>query len=363
MLRASFRPGSSVLSVALAGLVGLAGVASGGCERSRAPEPAAANPSPAPVASAATPPDAGRRPSASGSANPSASASASGSTTTSTSAGGKVGRIVAIGDLHGDLAATKKVLRLAGAIDAKDVWSGGKLIVVQTGDAVDRGDDDRAILDLLERLKGEAAKAGGELVAMSGNHEIMNASFDFRYVTPPAFTSFSDVKPKNDGVAAALQNLDPPSRGRAAAFAPGGPYAAMIAKRPVIHRVGDTVFVHGGVLPKHVKYGIERINRETSAWLLGQQSEPPHPLAQEDGPLWTRMYSAAPGREECATLNETLGMLGAKRMVMGHTVQRPGVSPACDGKAWRIDVGLSKFYGGPTQALAIDGDVVTVLKE
>jgi hypothetical protein len=236
-------------------------------------------------------------------------------------------------------------------------------VIVQTGDAVDRADDDRAVLDLLERLKGEAAKAGGEVVAMSGNHEIMNASFDFRYVTPPAFATFADVKPKNDGVAAALLHVDAPARGRAAAFAPGGPYAAMIANRPVIYRAGDTMFVHGGILPKHVSYGIERLNAETRAWLVGERSEPPRILTQEDGPIWSRIYSAAPGREECATLVETLGKLGAKRMVMGHTVQRNGINPACDGKAWRIDVGMSKFYQGPIQALAIEGDVVAVLKE
>ena len=346
MLRASFRLGWCVL-------VGLAGLpACGGCEGSRAPDPLATTP-PASATASAT----GR---ASASATPSAAVEPAG---WRVDAGPAPARIVAIGDLHGDLAATRKVLRLAGAIDAKDAWSGGKLVVVQTGDAVDRGDDDRAILDLLERLKGEAAKAGGELVAMSGNHEIMQASFDFRYVTPPSFGSFADVKPKNDGVAAALQHIDAPARGRAAAFAPGGPYAVIIAKRPVIHRVGDTVFVHGGVLPKHVRFGIDRINQETAAWLLGEKSEPPTPLGQEDGPLWTRMYSAAPGREECAMLAETLRLLGAKRMVMGHTPQKPSISPACDAKGWRIDVGMSKFYGGPIQALAIEGDVVTVLKE
>jgi hypothetical protein len=331
MLRASFRLGFCVVL----GLAPLAGC--GGCER--APEPASAA-----IGAASAP-------------------SASNARAHVREAGPAPARLVAIGDLHGDLEAARKVLRLAGAIDAKDAWSGGKLVVVQTGDAIDRGDDDRAILDMLERLKGEAAKAGGELVAMAGNHEIMNASFDFRYVTPPAFASFAEVKASSDGAAAALAHLEASSRGRAAAFAPGGPYATMIARRPVIYRSGDTVFVHGGVLPKHVTFGIDRINDETAAWLLGRQSEPPRLLAQEDGPIWTRMYSAAPGREECAMLAETLSMLGARRMVMGHTVQRGGVSPACDGKAWRIDVGLSKFYGGPTQALVIEGDVVTVLKE
>ncbi len=65
-------------------------------------------------------------------------------------------RIVAIGDLHGDLEVTQRVLRLAGAIDENDRWIGGDLVVVQTGDQLDRGDDERAILDLFARLRDEA---------------------------------------------------------------------------------------------------------------------------------------------------------------------------------------------------------------
>src|SRR5688572_25363601 len=80
-------------------------------------------------------------------------------------------RVVAIGDLHGDLATTRKVLRIAGAIDASDKWIGGALVVVQTGDQIDRGDDDRAILDLFERLAVDAKQAGGEVISLVGNHE------------------------------------------------------------------------------------------------------------------------------------------------------------------------------------------------
>ena len=49
-------------------------------------------------------------------------------------------RIVAFGDVHGDLEAARGALRLAGAIDEQDRWSGGDLIVVQTGDKLDSGD-------------------------------------------------------------------------------------------------------------------------------------------------------------------------------------------------------------------------------
>lgn len=271
-------------------------------------------------------------------------------------------RVVAIGDLHGDLDATRRAFRLAGAIDANDAWVGGPLVVVQTGDLVDRGDDDRTILDLVERLKADAAQAGGQVLALVGNHEIMNVDLDFRYVTRGAFSAFADVVP-TDGVAQKTSRLPAEQRGRAAAFLPGGPYAKMLAERPVVVRVGDSIFVHGGVLPKHVKTGLDGINDATSAWLRGDRRAAPKELSTEDGPLWARTYSAGPGPRECATLSETLTMLNAKRMVMGHTVQRPGISSACDDKAWRIDVGMAKHYGGPIEVLELRGDEVKVLKE
>src|SRR5690606_11407099 len=128
-----------------------------------------------------------------------------------------------------------------------------------------------------------------------GNHEIMNAAFDFRYVTEGALTAFQDVNanvPKVPG-------LDGSQRGRAAAFAPGGPYAKKVADRPVVARVGDSIYVHGGVLPKHVRYGLDRINEEARAWLEGGGGDLPRQLASDDAPIWSRMYSTAPGKEEC----------------------------------------------------------------
>ena len=61
---------------------------------------------------------------------------------------------------------------------------GGALVVVQTGDEIDRGDDDRKIMDLFEHLKTDAKKTGGEVIALTEIAELMNTSLDFRYVTP-----------------------------------------------------------------------------------------------------------------------------------------------------------------------------------
>jgi hypothetical protein len=40
-------------------------------------------------------------------------------------------------------------------------------------------------------------------------------------------------------------------------------------------------------------------------------------------------------------------------MVVGHTVQDHGITSACDGTLWRIDVGLAKHYGGPIEVLEL----------
>jgi hypothetical protein len=269
-------------------------------------------------------------------------------------------RIVAVGDLHGDLDATRAVLRLAGAIDDKDHWSGGGMTLVQTGDQLDRGDGERAILDLLDRLAGEAKAAGGAVVALDGNHEVMNVALDFRYVTEGGFKDFAAVPGADLGDTRLLKVPDQ-AKARAAAFVPGGPYAKKLAPRGIVAVIGDTVFLHGGLLPKHVRYGIDRMNREVGAWMDGTAREAPAIVTAEDGPIWLRRYSESPGAEDCRVLAETLALIPAKRMVVGHTVQQGGINAACDEKVWRIDVGLSKFYGGKPQALEIAGDKVRAL--
>ncbi len=262
------------------------------------------------------------------------------------------GRVVAIGDLHGDLAATRDVLKLAGAIDDDERWIGKELTVVQTGDQLDRGDDERAILDLLSKLAPEAEAVGGALVVLNGNHETMNAGGDFRYVTEGALGAFRDVS-TNEVSPQVLERVPQQMRDRAAAFFPGGQYAKLLAQRPIVALVGDSLFAHGGVHLSHVKYGIDRINREVSAWLSGTGKEPPF-LRDERSPVWSRDYSMPrPSSKACTELGRVLAAVGARRLVVGHTVQHDGVTSACDGRVWRIDVGMSSYYGGQ-QVMALE---------
>jgi hypothetical protein len=239
--------------------------------------------------------------------------------------------VVAVGDLHGDLSAARAALRTARAIDAQDRWIGGDLVVVQTGDVLDRGDDESAILELLARLDGEARTAGGAVIQLLGNHELMNAAGDFRYVTPGGRRDF-------DGR-------------REAELAPGGVWARRLAQHDVIALVGGAVFSHAGVLGDWAAHADET-NLAARCWLDGQAREPPAALAAQDGPVWTRVLGT-PGAEDCAALSAALATLGATRMVVAHTVQDHGITSACDGKLWRIDVGLARLYGGPIEVLEL----------
>jgi hypothetical protein len=267
-------------------------------------------------------------------------------------------RLVAIGDVHGDIAATRGALRLAGAIDENDNWIGGKLVVVQTGDLLDRGDDEQDILDMLERLIGEAAAAGGALHVLNGNHETMNAALDFGYVTEGGFRDFEDV-PDLDTSHPAFEQIPAHAKARVAAFVPGGPYARLLSGHNTTIVVGDSVFAHGGVVPTYASYGLAKLNGEIRCWLSGD-TPPPKLMDDGDNPMWSRHFSTEP--EHCDLLRRSLDELGVSRMVVGHTPQMMGITSACDDNVWRIDVGMAKHYGGPLQVLEIVGDDVRILK-
>jgi hypothetical protein len=97
--------------------------------------------------------------------------------------------------------------------------------------------------------------------------------------------------------------------------------------------------------------------------MLGQLATPPPIINDGDGLLWTRLYSSAPEFVDCEQLEEALAMLGARRMVVGHTPQLMGITAACDERVWRIDTGMSRFYGGPVEVLEIADGVVQVLRQ
>ena len=67
-----------------------------------------------------------------------------------------VGKIVAVGDIHGAYKNFVKILKGTELIDNDLHWIGGKTHLVQTGDIMDRGPGAKRVFDLLMRLEKEA---------------------------------------------------------------------------------------------------------------------------------------------------------------------------------------------------------------
>lgn len=187
-------------------------------------------------------------------------------------------RIVAVGDVHGAFEEFTAILQNVGLIDGRRQWTGGAATFVQTGDVVDRGPKQRECLDLLMDLQRQAPRDGGTVIALIGNHEVMNVIGDLRYLTPDVFRTFASPEAEKRRESARKDYLIflaahaghghevvPPSDLEAKqkwldehplgvfehrdAFAPDGQYGKWVRANRAVVQIGDGIFVHGGINP------------------------------------------------------------------------------------------------------------------
>ncbi len=78
-----------------------------------------------------------------------------------------------VGDPQGNLAPVMRVLRSNGIVDAGGNWSAGAASLVVVGDLVDRGPEGLGVIEFLRRLQTLAPRAGGRVVVLLGNHDIL----------------------------------------------------------------------------------------------------------------------------------------------------------------------------------------------
>ncbi len=187
------------------------------------------------------------------------------------------GRLVAVGDVHGDYDALVAILQQAGLIDEHLHWIGRGATLVQTGDFLDRGAKCRDVLDLLMALEVEAPLKGGRVVTLLGNHEAMNIIGDLRYAEAmyPNFAdknsekrrragydaffawqrerSFAGRRPATENVSfadaeATWMKAHPQGYlEQREAMSPSGTYGRWLRERPAVVKIGSTLFVHGGI--------------------------------------------------------------------------------------------------------------------
>ena len=270
-------------------------------------------------------------------------------------------RAVAVGDIHGDVEAFKRALRIARVLCDGNYSSGDSIelcenvagtTVVQIGDLVnEKSNGDTGILKYMVRLEKSMVDSGGSVTCILGDHDLAN---------------LPTLWPK---ATAGTQPL------------PTWVRVAFISE--------STLFVHGSLEP-HTLAAIrqstdsaapdlvEKMNIAARAWVSRHWEKPAAPprrppwLGAPDGPVWSRSFSQRPNKvaSHCAELGPMPRFLNVKRIVIGHTVRAEGISSICsgneggaaslgDGKgvsagppssmdlAWRIDVGLARTEGNP----------------
>lgn len=301
--------------------------------------------------------------------------------------------IYVIGDIHADYSSLRRILNKIGAVtDEGFVNHDFTDHILFLGDILNKGHEDRRVLETYALMNSHMAKLGGTWT-LAGNHEVetMRLALDGK-VLPERF-----VKPKGMSDFQEFANSDGES-GRTVAFGMSGLFRKILATSNIVMIGGKTLFVHAGLTPEALfstPGNVHALNHAARLWMraggqvpdLLQRTEkivlgngvrglgiPIHRFlhritgrsnqfeAQYEeavrrahydsiSPLWSRRYSNLSRGlyqedEVCRHLDTVLSYLGLKRMMVGHEPQLNGPSMLCDGRLVLLDTYISEAFDG-----------------
>lgn len=210
-----------------------------------------------------------------------------------------------VGDVHGALPSLRTLLQRARLTDSEDNWLGGGATLVFLGDLMDRGPDGLGVLRLVRRLEGQAAAAGGEVVSLLGNHEVMlMAALRFRAGRRQGGDPYGlyDYWKQNGGRGRDLLQLEPDE-------------LEWLEARPALYRHADWLLCHADSrLYRSLGRTLEQVTGRAAAFLRASTPE-----------TWVDFLNAFAEREAyvseggAAQAAEMLATFGGLRLAHGHT--------------------------------------------
>jgi len=302
-----------------------------------------------------------------------------------------IDRIIAIGDIHGDLDLAIKYLEISNVIKRVYVendmtvsmfykdepikriyeWIGLKTIVVQVGDQVDRcrpdlmGNEchmsnttkndessDITIMFFYYDLHVKAEKVGCALYSLLGNHEILNVIGNMSYVSYMGLQEFNgnvgrvNVFKRDTDVKLYKELYTIPE------------FLACTHLTSIV--INGYLFVHAGLMEKLIdqyENVIPSINEIIKNWLLNNNDDLNNArlnsllLSQQTSPFWPRIFGTLKPHLGMSDHNCTkhvkpvLEKLNLKGMIIGHTPQiGKTINSTCSDTIWRVDIGSSHAF-------------------
>jgi hypothetical protein len=244
---------------------------------------------------------------------------------------GPVSRFLAVSDVHGDFTHFREILLASGVMDDSFRWTWGNGHLVVLGDIMDRGPEVTECLWLVYLLAQQAERAGGAVHFVLGNHELMVLTGDLRYVHERYL----------DGICG-VTGMDCDDL-----FGPDMELGRWVRSRPAVVRLGNVLFVHGGIAPGSGVDDMSLSGINELVWHGLESSSVGYLLDGVErvfgslGPLWFRGYHYGMEDIYLETTAEEVAVLldryDVERMVVGHT-EHDSIAALFDGRVIAIDV-------------------------
>ena len=248
-------------------------------------------------------------------------------------------KMLVMSDIEGNFGAFRKLLQGNGVIDENFNWTYGKDHLVLVGDFVDRGTMVTEVLWLIYSLEEKAKAAGGYVHYILGNHEIMNMSDELDYVQERY-----------------IQHAQLMNKPYMQLFGPNSEIGRWLATKNVIERVGNTLFMHGGVSSylNNLNISLKELNEITRPFYTDTtykyKDDRLNLIYSDFGPFWYRNYYKAP-RANLQQIDSTLDIYNVRSITTGHTIIANEIRSLYNGKVFNVDVHHAE---GRSEALLID---------
>ncbi|AUP79112.1 metallophosphoesterase [Flavivirga eckloniae] len=260
-------------------------------------------------------------------------------------------------DIEGNFNTFYSMLIGNKVMDSNFNWIYGKGHLVICGDMFDRGTEILPCLWLLYKLEQQAKKNGGDVHYILGNHDVMNLYLDIRYVKDKYMKLARLVSGINDDDQAAYAFL----------MSDANELVKWIKTKNAIEKIGDNLFIHGGVSEKLIATGLSiseindivRKNIRKNLMKYPEEDEQANLIFGREGPFWYRGlikgYKKYYSKIETSGLDALLNYFDVKHIIIGHTIVDRQVTSDFNGKVIRVDIKHPKEkFTGKSQALLIE---------